>query len=157
MIACFVPEHNSELLHQPAFMRSSLHWRVRRTVMWLVLHTQANTGAVAAAAVCAQAASSTVAASGTDQLYSQDPALDTLIDRWLSHKHASTSAPASNGNGNGRGGSSKRQQRQPDQQVQADWEALLGPVTVTLTALATLEVSTPAAADGCTPCMQLPV
>jgi hypothetical protein len=84
-----------------------------------------------------------VAAGGTDQLHIQDPALDSLIDRWLSHKHASTSAAGQAG-GNGNGSSGRRQQRQQQQQQQSpqqEWEALLGPVSATMTSLATLEVS----------------
>lgn len=105
-------------------------------------------GAVAAAAVGAQVTSSpsaAAAAGGPSQLSTHDPALDSLIDRWLSHKHASTSAPEQNGSsgGSGSSGSSTRgQQRQQQQELaaQQDWEALLGPVTVTMASLATLEV-----------------
>jgi hypothetical protein len=103
-------------------------------------------GAVAAAAVCAQSTSAVAAASGPTQLSSQDPALDSLIDRWLSHKHASTSAPEQNSGANGSGGSggSRRQQRAAQEVfVAQEWEALLGPVTVTMASLATLEVRHP--------------
>jgi hypothetical protein len=103
-------------------------------------------GAVAAAAVCAQSTSAVAAASGPTQLSSQDPALDSLIDRWLSHKHASTSAPEQYSGANGSGGSSssRRQQRGAQEvSVAQEWEALLGPVTVTMASLATLEVREP--------------
>jgi hypothetical protein len=89
-------------------------------------------GTAAVQSLCAA-----VAAGGTDQLHSQDPALDSLIDRWLSHKHASTSAPGQTGRN---GSSSRRQQLQQQQSLQQDWEGLLGPVSVTMTSLATLEV-----------------
>lgn len=89
-----------------------------------------------------------VAAGATDQLHSQDPTLDSFIDRWLSNKHASTSAHEQQGgnvDGNGSGSSGRRQQRQQQQQhkqsLQQEWEALLGPVSVTMNSLATLEVT----------------
>ena len=104
-------------------------------------------GSVVVAAVCASpspSATAAVAAGVSNELYNQDPALDSLIDRWLSHKAASTSAPTASGSSssNGSSGSRRQQQgRQPEQALQADWEALLGPVTATMLSLTTLEVS----------------
>jgi hypothetical protein len=106
-----------------------------RVLLALCLQRHAGAAGAMTATLCAQPPSAAVAASSTD-LCSEDPSLDSLIDRWLSHKQASSSAPGTSSSN----GSSRRAQREQQPSTQQDWAALLGPVAVTITSLATLEV-----------------
>eukprot|EP00775_Hariotina_reticulata_P011996 gene11996-12140_t len=73
-----------------------------------------------------------------DVLATADPALDSLIDRWLSHQHASPSAPDSGSSGSN--GSSSAALPAGSQVLSVQWEALMSPVVITLDSLSTLEV-----------------
>jgi hypothetical protein len=91
-----------------------------------------------------------VAVSDADTLATSDPALDSLIDRWLSNRQASSSAPDSSSSGNGSSsfqlvqGSSTADGNGIDvagsAQAAALWDSVLGPVSITLDSLSTLEV-----------------
>jgi hypothetical protein len=97
-----------------------------------------------------------VAVSDADTLATSDPALDSLLDRWLSNRQASTSAPESSSNGNSSSSSSSGQLLRDSSreganggdgvavissaQAAALWESVLGPVSITLDSLSTLEV-----------------
>jgi hypothetical protein len=95
-----------------------------------------------------------VAVSDADTLATSDPALDSLIDRWLSNRQASTSTPnSSSSSSNSSNGSSSSSQLLQDSSSQEDaaaiissaqaaalWDSVLGPVSITLDSLSTLEV-----------------
>jgi hypothetical protein len=81
--------------------------------------------------------------------------LDSLLDRWLSNRQASTSAPDSSSNGSSNSNSSGQLLRDSSRQganggddvavissaqAAALWESVLGPVSITLDSLSTLEV-----------------
>jgi hypothetical protein len=97
-----------------------------------------------------------VAVSDADTLATSDPALDSLIDRWLSNRQASTSALDSSNSNSSNGSSSSSQLLQGSSrdgasgadgadvisstQAAALWESVLGPVSIALDSLSTLEV-----------------